>query len=607
MNGTAILNDNIVPLAPVRDAHRAARSLYWRGWTIEQIAEELALNFDTVKSWRRRRKWDETSPLERVEDATEARLITLIDKDKKTGGDFKEIDLLARTMAQFARIRRYQEPGGHEGDLNEKVANRNAGPKKKARKNHLPPEVATILIDAAKDDLFGYQENWLCSSSLRTRFILKSRQIGATWYFAREALIRALETGNNQIFISASRAQANIFRQYIVEFVQATVGIKLDGDPIVIDRGEDEDGNKLDPVTFYFLGTNYRTAQGYHGDVYIDEAFWIYGFEQMFKVASAMALQKRYRKTIFSTPSTIAHEAHAMWSGERFNRKRLKSDKAMFDTGHKALRGGKLGADGIWRDIVTIEDAVAGGCDLFDIDELRLEYSIDEFDNLLMCNFIDDSQSMFPMHLLQPCMVDSWEVWRKDFDPYAIRPFGQREVWLGYDPQESATGDNAALVAVAPPSVKGGKFRVLEKLQLRGDFAVQAEAIRQMTLKYNVTHIGIDATGCGSAVWQLVRNFFPTAVRIDYSLPVKAAMVLKLKNVISNRRIEWDSGWIDLAQALMSIRAELTKAQTQITYVASRSEGTGHADLAWALMHAVFNEPLDAGDPDAQRAKVSFG
>ena len=26
----------------------------------------------------------------------------------------------------------------------------------------------------------------------RTRFILKSRQIGATWYFAREALIDAL-------------------------------------------------------------------------------------------------------------------------------------------------------------------------------------------------------------------------------------------------------------------------------------------------------------------------------------------------------------------------------------------------------------------------------
>lgn len=34
----------------------------------------------------------------------------------------------------------------------------------------------------------------------RVRNTLKSRQIGATWYFAREALVDALETGRNQIF-----------------------------------------------------------------------------------------------------------------------------------------------------------------------------------------------------------------------------------------------------------------------------------------------------------------------------------------------------------------------------------------------------------------------
>ena len=35
------------------------------------------------------------------------------------------------------------------------------------------------------------------------------------------------------------------------------------------------------------LGINLK--QGYHGDIYVDEAFWIFGFEQLNKVAQAMA------------------------------------------------------------------------------------------------------------------------------------------------------------------------------------------------------------------------------------------------------------------------------------------------------------------------------
>ncbi|MFV9997275.1 MAG: terminase family protein [Arsenophonus endosymbiont of Dermacentor nuttalli] len=38
------------------------------------------------------------------------------------------------------------------------------------------------------------------------RNILKSRQIGATWFFARKAFIYALTTGYNQVFLSASKA-----------------------------------------------------------------------------------------------------------------------------------------------------------------------------------------------------------------------------------------------------------------------------------------------------------------------------------------------------------------------------------------------------------------
>ena len=106
-----------------------------------------------------------------------------------------------------------------------------------------------------------------------------------------------------------------------------------------------------------------------------------------------------------------------------------------------------------------------GGCNLFDIDELRLEYSAEEFENLLMCGFLDDSYSVFPLAELQRCMVDSWEAWA-DVKPLGMRPFGWRPVWVGYDP--SHTGDSAGLVVLAPPAEPGGKFRVLERHQFRG-------------------------------------------------------------------------------------------------------------------------------------------
>lgn len=596
---------------PEMPPERQARRLFWMGWGIQQIADELRIPRPTVASWARRGRWEQITAKDAVEDAIAHRMNMLIAKEKWDGGDHKLFDNLGRQLERTARIRRYEGAGGHEGDLNPKVAARNAGPKQKKPKNHLTAEHVEQLLTAFDKGLFDYQRNWRSpaalkgSTALSTRFILKSRQIGATFYFAREALIRAIETGNNQIFISASKNQAHIFRQYIVSFVQSVTGVKLEGDPIelVIDgvQGPEGENPKL-----YFLGTNYRTAQGYHGDVYIDECFWIYGFEEIWKVASAMASQKRYRKTLFSTPSTIAHEAHKLWSGERFNKRRRKEDRVEIDISHAALKDGAIAADGIFRQIVTLEDAAAGGCDLFDIDQLILDYSPDEYDQLFRCVFMDDAHSMFPFDLMRRCMVDSWEEWAADYDPYALRPFEDEEVWIGFDPQESAAGDDGACVVIAPPKVAGGKFRVLEKFRWRGlDFEAQAEKIRGLAERYNVTKIAIDTTGIGAAVWQLVVKWFPTATRLDYSVPLKTSMVLKAKNVITKGRLEFDSGWVDVVQSFVSIRAELTQSQRQVTYVASRAGDTGHADVAWAIMHALHFEPLD-GDIQSQKSRVEF-
>ena len=570
----------------IHDNRRLAKFLYWQGWAVTDLAEYLGEPRTTVQSWKTRDGWDKAPAIERVETTLEARMVQLISKDQKSGGDYKEIDLLGRQIERLARVRRY-EAGGNESDLNQKIADRARGSGRKPAKNELSEEHCSKLVQAFRDSLFAYQRRWLSAGDERTRMILKSRQIGATWYFAREALIDAITTGRNQIFLSASKAQAYIFRQYIVQFVLDVTDVRLQGDPMVLWNG----------ATLYFLGANARTAQGYHGNFYYDEFFWAQNFQELNKVASGMAMHKKWRKTYFSTPSSMAHEAYPLWTGSLFNRRRPKDQQIKLDVSHDVLAAGQRCGDKIWRQIVTIEDAEAGGCDLFDIDELRFEYSPDQYANLLMCQFVDDTKSTFSLARLQRCMIDSWDLWT-DFKPHAARPFGSREVWIGYDP--SNTGDDAGCVVMAPPAVLGGAFRVLEKQKFQGlDYERQAEEIRKLTLKYHVTHIGIDTTGVGSAVHQLVRKFFPAAESISYSIEVKTRMILKAQNVMDRGRLQFDAGWIDLAASFMSIREVITQGGRR-TYVSGRTEETGHADLAWACMHALDHEPLEGGTEQNQ-------
>jgi uncharacterized protein YjcR len=120
--------------------------------------------------------------IRKIEDGLEIRLLTLIAKEKKTPADLVEMDALARQIESLARVRRFEQPGGHSGDLNDKVGNRNAGPRKKAKKNHFTADQAAELKRIFLDGCYDYQLEWWKALGQRTRMILKSRQIGATYF-----------------------------------------------------------------------------------------------------------------------------------------------------------------------------------------------------------------------------------------------------------------------------------------------------------------------------------------------------------------------------------------------------------------------------------------
>ena len=63
--------------------------------------------------------------------------------------------------------------------------------------------------------------------------------------------------------------------------------------------------------------------------------------------------------------------------------------------------------------------------------------------------------------------------------------------------------------------------------------------------------------------------------------------MLKAKHLIGRKLLEFDSGWHDAVAAFLSIRKTMTASGRQTTFAASRSEETGHADVAWSIMHAL--------------------
>ncbi|EGR0802255.1 terminase [Vibrio alginolyticus] len=579
------------------EIREAAKKLYLRGVPPKEIAAQLKLNSERIiYTWADKFGWalllDELS----VEQMINRRLAVLIDKDEKTDQQLKEMDKLidhhvkllkanADAKAKAERILSQGSSTKSEPNSPNQNPGGGTGNRKKGRKKNSIDHLTEEVFKGWHESLFEYQHAMRKNIKQRIRNILKSRQIGATYYFSGEALEDAILTGDNQIFLSASRAQAEVFRSYIIAIGKEFLDIELTGNPIILSNGAE----------LRFLSTNSKTAQSYHGHVYVDEYFWIPKFDELNKLASAMATHKKWRKTYFSTPSSKMHQAYPFWTGDQWRKGKDSRAKVEFPTFDEFRDGGRLCPDKQWRYVVTIEDAAAGGCNLFDIDELREEYSEEDFNNLFMCVFVDGSLSVFKFSDLEKGMVDAahWQ----DFKPKNKLPFARREVWLGYDP--SRTRDNACLVVVAPPAVPGEKFRVLEKHYWKGlNFQYHVAEIEKVFKRYNVTYIGVDTTGIGGGVWDLISKKHPReATPIHYSNENKNRLVMKMIDVVEAKRLQFDAEHKDIVMAFMAIKRVPTASGNAMTFKAERSETTGHADAFWAISHAIVNEPLDHSTP----------
>lgn len=568
---------------------RAAYTLYLKRYTPKEIAKALNLpNARIVYYWAEKHNWAAMLKEEAIEDAIERRVALLIERDNKNQLELNEIERLIEHQCKLIRAKQKAAPVYHTNETSSDEQQNNAPDKqtkkrKKTKKNDISHLTKDDFDRVANEILYPHQLYVRDNINVcRRRFILKSRQIGFTYYFAFEAFEDAVLTGNNQIFVSSSKPQARVFAMYIKKIAEQFFDVELKGgDQITLSNH----------ANLILCANNVSTAQSYAGNVYFDEVFWMSKFSDLYTAASGMATQKQYRETLFSTPSTKTHPAYKKWVGEEWKEGDQKRKNIEFPNDESLRMNGMICPDKFWRLLITLEDAIAQGFDLADIDDIRESKSVEAFNILYCCKFADSGRSVFNFEKLQKCVTDS-SLWQ-DFDITADRPFGNREVWAGFDP--SRTRDNATFAIVAPPLHELEKFRVLEIYQWKGlNFKHMANKIKEIKAKYRMTYIGVDITGIGYGVYEHLQTFaLRETVPIHYDVRTKNQLVLKMIDVVESGRIEWGDELNALNASFLSIEQVATPKSNMITYAASRSETTGHADDFFAIAHAVYREPLN--------------
>lgn len=87
--GMSETEQKIAELAvPESEPRRAARALYWKGWRISSVPGTWGSSAARSAAGRRD-EWDKAQAIEHVEASAELRLVKLIEKEVKSGSDYK--------------------------------------------------------------------------------------------------------------------------------------------------------------------------------------------------------------------------------------------------------------------------------------------------------------------------------------------------------------------------------------------------------------------------------------------------------------------------------------------------------------------------------------
>ena len=399
-----------------------------------------------------------------------------------------------------------------------------------------------ILAPYIRKTLYPFQLRFLGDDS-RWRIANKSRQIGFSYTIGLDAISGALIRQRNQLIVSASKLNAEIVMNYIRQHLD-----NLNMLPEADKEGHIELGKQYIQV----CSTNWRTARGFNGDVYLDEFAFTIRDKDIWRAIVPSVTAVNGRVTITSTPKS-----------------RIDKFWQIFD--NKSSKWSKH--------CVTIHDAIAEGFPV-DISELRELFDPEEFAQAYECIPLDTAESYIPYNLIEPCLYDpdSQAFEYIALDTAENRP--KRNFVYGVD--IGRTKDETAVAET---------FRENEitwctgiKSWQKTAFREQKERLLRILTQPGTQILAIDKGGIGMNLHEDLSFIMPAKVRgVQFAPAVKDRLAKKMRIAFEEKKIRIPND-PSLVSHILSIKRSSNKTNT-FSYNSESDEH--HGDKFWALALAL--------------------
>lgn len=485
------------------------------GYSLSELSKEYGINITTLSRWKNQNK----SKDDEITAANLKAQIKQLSHGKSTDSKAKQIAMLSASLARL------------EGEARKKEKVKN----KKKPLTVMNADYENLKAKALDEGgLFNYQKEFLNDAS-QFRIVLKSRQIGFSYVSGLDALLGAV-AGRNQLFISASEEQAKILLSYLDMWSN-----KLN---ITFNKDSEYEKTLENGAYIKVLAHNFRSAQGFTGDVWMDEFAWYANQKRIWHAMVPSIGAVAGRLTILSTPFEENSLFHELFSDEI---------KYYMFSRHR----------------VDIYRAIDDGLN-FDLETMRALFDADTWASAYECVFIDDENALLSVELIKSCVKD----YRVTLPPKNVPQYA------GFD--VGRTKDRSVHISVFDDD--GIKSLCVYDVLAKASFEAQEQLLIDFLRLNPLAMQKIDKTGIGMPVAERLKRHFPSRVQgVYFTASSKEAMALNLKKHFEDKTIV-----IPNDPALIAdLHAIKRKAGAKsFTYDSDRNEH-GHADRFWALALAL--------------------
>ena len=510
------------PARFTKDHQLTAHKEYLAGDSCEQIAKRLGCTPRTVRRWVKDYGWDgELTKRRKTITGLESEIHHLSQKKNLSPGDAQNLAMLTKSLERLNRSMPKPKP---------KPVIHNAL-HKDLLKQVLHPDYG----------LYPYQVAELQDNS-RFSETLKSRQIGYSYIVGLRVVLGAAQDREQNV-LAASQDQSDIVKGF-AEHHAARLGVPLKSEKKAL---------KLNNIHLRFLPANFRTAQGYPGDLYLDEFAWQQNQRRIWAAAMPSITAVGGMVRVFSTPFLpgslfweIATNYNNEWS--------------------------------MWtRRTITIHDAIAQGMPLpGGLEELRPNFDAETWAMMYECKWAEDGSALL-----------SWKLLEKlpKCEPSRLT---QKPLYCGLD--VGRINDRSAFSAYYWAN-KVGRWRLAfwEEKKAMG-FAQQEAWIDDLYQRYNIARLKIDRTGLGMQLAEQIQEKHPqTAEGVWFTSERKAKLAQNYTRLAEEHKIEIHNDQ-DLFARLHAVKRAVSG--DKLKYDAARDQ-TGHGDTFWS--HALALDDLTHG------------